>query len=315
MEDLRAAARTAISLCMGLRPKESLLVITDRPLRGIGMAFFEEGIALGAEAMLLEMIPRRMHGEEPPKAIAEIMKYADVVLIPTSKSLSHTNARREASRLGARIATLPGITEESMKRTLMADYEAIAERSLEFAQLLTQAKEARVISPAGTDIVMSLEGRSGYPDTGIYHNPGDFGNLPAGEAYIAPVEGTAEGVIVVDGSMSAAGLLEEPITMKVERGQVTSIQGGNAAKRLEEAIRPLGVLARNIAELGIGTNDRAILTGNVLEDEKVLGTIHIAIGDNSGFGGKIQVESHLDGVIKNPTLLLDGKEVTLGGVR
>lgn len=308
-EDVRRAAHTALAQCMGVSAGESVLVVTDDKLREIGYALWEAARSLGAEAMLLEIIPRARNGEEPPAAVARIMKSVDVVLAPTSKSLSHTAARREACAAGARIATLPGITRDAMIRTLSADYARIAELSKRVADILTSGTTARVVSPSGTDITMSLEGRTGHPDTGIYRLPGDFGNLPAGEAYIAPVEGTATGVIVVDGAMAGAGVLEDHIRMKVEEGYVTEISGGEAARALEQAIAQLGRPARNIAELGVGTNDRAVITGKVLEDEKVLGTVHIAIGNNVSFGGTVDVPSHLDGIILKPTLVVDGVTV------
>ncbi|MCR4401436.1 MAG: aminopeptidase [Firmicutes bacterium] len=299
---------------MGVASGETVLVITDDKLREIGFALWEAACSLGAEAMLLEMIPRSRNGEEPPAPVAAIMKTVDVVLAPTSKSLSHTAARREACQAGARIATLPGITREAMVRTLCADYSSISEVSRRVADVLTSGKSARVLSPSGTDLVLSLEGRVGHPDTGMYRLPGDFGNLPAGEAYIAPVEGSAEGVIVVNGAMAGVGVLEDHITMRVEHGYVTEISGGQGAKALEEAIAHLGKPARNIAELGVGTNDRAVVTGKVLEDEKVLGTVHIAIGNNVSFGGTVDVPSHLDGIILQPTLLVDGVAVIEDGV-
>ncbi|MDI7246685.1 MAG: aminopeptidase [Bacillota bacterium] len=299
---------------MGVAPGESVLVVTDEKLREIGYALWDQARSLGAEAMLVEMMPRARNGEEPPAPIAAIMKAVDVVLAPTSKSLSHTAARREACAAGARIATLPGITPESMVRTLSADYSRIAGVSRRVAGILTSGRTARVTSPSGTDITMSIEGREGHPDTGIYRLPGDFGNLPAGEAYIAPVEGSASGVIVVDGAMAGPGVLEDHITMRVEDGYVTEISGGRAARSLEDAIAHLGKPARNIAELGVGTNDRAVITGKVLEDEKVLGTVHIAIGNNVSFGGTVDVPSHLDGIILKPTLVVDGVTVIENGV-
>lgn len=311
--DLRRAARTALRQCMGLESKEICLIVTDTPLRSIGMIFWAEASELGAEAMILEMVPRQRNGEEPPRVVAEAMKSAQVVLIPTSKSLSHTEARKEACKAGARIASLPGITEECMARTLVADYDAIAERSIDLAEVLSSGVRVHLTSARGTDLVMSIEGRTGYPDTGQYLTPGDFGNLPAGEAYIAPVEGTASGVLVVDGAMAGVGLLAEPLVLHVEDGYVSRIEGGEGRVLLEKAISGLGRDALNIAELGIGTNDLAVVTGKVLEDEKAMGTVHVAIGNNSGFGGKIKVQSHLDGILLSPTLEIDGKVVIQDG--
>ena len=313
-EDLRQAAHSELVQCMAVSSGESVLIITDEELREVGYAFWEEAKKLGAEAIIMEMAPRSQDGEEPPWPVARIMSMVDVVLAPTSRSLSHTLARRQANAAGARIASMPGITKDSMIRTLNADYSRIARLSENVAQILSMGKFVRITSPGGTDITMSLEGRISQPDGGIYHMPGDFGNLPAGEAFIAPVEGTAEGILVVDGAMSGVGALEDAIRMKVESGYVTEITGGAGAGILEESITHLGKHARNIAELGVGTNDRAMITGKVLEDEKVLGTVHLALGNNIGFGGIIDVPIHLDGIMLKPTLLIDDKAVIVDGV-
>jgi leucyl aminopeptidase (aminopeptidase T) len=113
--------------------------------------------------------------------------------------------------------------------------------------------------------------------------------------------------------MSGVGVVEEPIKMTVESGYVTEITGGHGARMLEDAIADLGKPARNIAELGVGTNDRAIITGKVLEDEKVLGTVHLALGNNVGFGGTCDVPVHLDGIILRPTLVIDDEVIIKEG--
>lgn len=313
-KNLGQAAYSALVQCMAVSRGESVLVITDEEMREIGYAFWEEAKKLGAEAIIVEMTTRSQDGEEPPRPVADIMKSVDVILMPTSKSLSHTLARREANSAGARIASMPGITKDSMIRTLTADYLRIAKLSAQVAGILSAGKSARITTPCGTDITMSLEGRISRPDTGIYHKPGDFGNLPAGEAFIAPVEGTTEGMLVIDGAMSGVGALQDVIRMKVESGYITKITGGPGAKILEDSIAHLGKPARNIAELGVGTNDRAIITGEVLEDEKVLGTVHVALGNNIGFGGTCDVPVHLDGIMLRPTLVIDDKVIIRDGV-
>lgn len=314
MEDLTKSAKIAVNNCMGVKKGENVLIITDQPLRKIGQALWKAGKEIAGEAMLLELTPRSSNGEEPPPMVAEFMKRFDVILIPTSKSMTHTSARREACKAGARIATLPGITEDSMKRTLSADYNKVSERSLKLAKVLSGKKTARVKTPSGTDISMSIEGREWEPDTGLYHKPGDFGNLPAGETYIAPLEGTANGVIIVDGAMAGVGVIKRKIKIVVKDGFATEISGDKSAKDLEKAIEPFGKPARNLAELGIGTNDKAKIIGNVLEDEKVMGTVHMAIGDNKSMGGVVSVQSHLDGILLKPTLEIDGQIIMKDGV-
>jgi len=298
---------------MALTPNETLLVVTDEPLRAIGYALWEAGVDVGAESMLVEMIPREGHAQEPPVPVAEMMKMVDVVLCPTSKSLTHTKARREACAARSRVGTLPGITPDVMARTLSADYGSIAERTRGVCAALDRGSTARLTAPNGTDITMSLEGRNCIPSTGLIHNPGEFGNLPSGEAYVAPVEGTANGVFVVDGSFAGIGLLTEPVRLEVKDGLATTISGGEEAERLKKLLEPYAPLAYTIAELGVGTNDAAKISGVVLEDEKVAGTVHIALGNNASMGGTVTVPVHLDGVIKNPTLEIDGETIMKDG--
>jgi leucyl aminopeptidase (aminopeptidase T) len=310
---LEAAARTALETCLAVKAGETVLVITDEPKREIGTAIWRVAKFLGAEAMLTEIMPRQRNGEEPPAPIAALMAASSVVLCPTSKSLTHTAARREACAHGARIATLPGITEDMMIRCLAADYNAIAERSQRLSVALESGNEVRVTSPAGTDIRLIRGDRHAKPDTGFYLNPGEYGNLPAGETFFAPVEGTAQGVIVFDGAMAGVGKVKTPIRIIVRDGIAVEITGGPEAKKLNELIDPLGVAARNIAELGIGTNDRAQITGVILEDEKVMGTVHIALGDNMSMGGTVSVPSHLDGLILQPTVYVDDRMIMEDG--
>ena len=298
---------------MGLKPDETFLVITDEPLRNIGYALWAAGVELGAESMLLEMIPREGHGQDPPRAISEMMKMVNVVLCPTTKSLTHTKARREACEAGARVGTLPGITAEVMSRTLAADYYAIAERTKKVCEIMSGGDTVRLTAPRGTDMTMSIAGRHCISSTGLILNPGDFGNLPSGEAYLAPVEGTANGVFVVDGSFAGIGVVREPLRLEVKDGYVTNISGGEEARKLRELLEPHGHDAYNIAELGIGTNDAAEISGILLEDEKVAGTVHIALGNNASMGGSVVVPVHLDGVIQGPTLKIDDKTIMKDG--
>jgi len=310
--DLLAAARIGVNQCLGAKKGEKLLVLTDEPLRPIGYAFFEAGREAGCEAILCEILPRRNSGEPAPEPIPDFWRRFDLFLAPTSRSLTHTKARKEASEAGVRGATLPGISPDTMARCLSADYREIARRSDKLAAILTQGRSARVTTPAGTDITLSIEGRTAIADTGLLTGRGAFGNLPAGEAFLAPVEGASEGIIVVDGSVGDSGALTEPITLVVEAGYVTDVRGSKA-EQLKRLLDPHGRDAYSIAELGVGTNEKARIIGNVLEDEKVLGTVHIAIGNNAFMGGRVDVPSHHDGVLRSPDLFIDGVAVMRAG--
>lgn len=310
---LEKSANIAIRQCLDVKPQETVLVIADEPTRDVGRALWGKAVEVGAEALYLEMTPRKNDGVEPPPAVAAAMLQADVILGATACSITHTRARQAATARGARIATLPGITEDIMQRALNADYHVIAKRSEKLAQILTAGKTVRITTPAGTDLTLSIAGRLGNADTGIIHAAGGVSNLPAGEAYIAPVEGTASGVIVIDGALAGIGVLETAVKLTVEQGYVTEIVGGAETAKLEAMLADYGQQARNIAELGIGTNDRAILSGRVIEDEKVMGTVHLALGNNVNFGGNTQVPLHLDGILLNPTLTIDGQVIIRHG--
>ncbi|MBC7325395.1 MAG: aminopeptidase, partial [Moorella sp. (in: Bacteria)] len=292
MSELASACRLALGECLATRAGDTVLIVTDTELQSIGEAFFQAARDLEAEASVITMLPRENHGVEPPEAVAAAMVKSLVVVLATSRSLSHTRARRAASAAGARIASLPGATAGMLQRTLAVDYRSLAAECKRFAAILTAGSQVRLTTPAGTDLTFSIAGRRGYPDTGLYRQPGDFGNLPAGEAYIAPREGTARGVLVIDGALAGFGVLEKPLRIKVEAGQAVAVSGGREAGCLEDIFHRYGPASRNIAELGIGLNPLARLSGNVLEDEKVRGTVHIALGDNSNFGGQVEAPSH-----------------------
>lgn len=305
---LDSASRTAIQVCMKAKKNEKILVITDELKREIGLSLYENAVALGYKSLFVEMKSGRINGEEPPEAVAELMQKFDVVFCPTAKSLTHTDARRAASKKGVRVATFPGITKEIMIRGMNADYNAISKRSIKLKKILEKGNEIRVTAPAGTDITFKIKGRTAIASKGLFHKKGESGNLPTGETFLAPVEGTANGVFVVDGSMAGLGLIGNVnIKVEVEDGFATKITGGAPAKKLKKMLDDVGKGARNIAEFGIGTNDSAKLSGILLEDEKVMGTIHIAVGNNITMGGTFNVPIHLDGVIKKPTLWMDGK--------
>jgi aminopeptidase len=308
LSKLDSACKIAIKTCMGTKKDEKVLVITDEQKNEIGYALYINALRLGHESLYTEMKSGKVNGEEPPEEVAELMQKFDVVLCPTAKSLTHTNARRTASAKGVRVATFPGITKDVMIRGMNADYNKISKLSIKLKGILEKGNHIRVTSDLGTDISFSIKGRTSYASKGLFHAKGESGNLPTGETFLAPVEGTSNGIFIVDGSMAGLGLIKNVnISIKVKDGFAIEILGGVLAKKLTKQLDQFGKDARNIAEFGIGTNDSAKLSGVLLEDEKVLGTIHIALGNNVSMGGKVDVPLHLDGVIKKPTVYLDDK--------
>jgi leucyl aminopeptidase (aminopeptidase T) len=303
--ELQKAAIIALKDCMGLQKEETLLIVSDETKREIALALHEAGKQLCKESILLEMTAREINGQEPPPQIAELMKHVDVVICPTSKSLTHTDARREASKLGVRVGTMPGITIDCMVRCLNADYEKIIALTDHIAQKLIGVQNIRVVTEKGTDLMMPVGGRQILPSKGVMRNKGESGNLPSGEVYMAPWEDKSNGILVIDGSMAGIGMMKTPITVEIKDGFAEKITGGEEAERLVALLEKSGRDSRAVAEFGIGTNYKAQLTGMILEDEKVFGTIHIAFGNNISMGGNISVNSHLDGLVNQPDVYFD----------
>jgi leucyl aminopeptidase (aminopeptidase T) len=307
---LRGPAETAIHQCMALGPDESAVVVTDEKRRAIGHALYEVAAEVTDEVAILRYPVGEQHGEEPPEPVAAAMAAADVVLAPTTKSLSHTRARTDATDAEARVATLPGITEDVFVTGLEADYEAIGAECAAMLDRVGDAEEVRVTTDLGTDVTFYPGDREWREDTGLVHDPGAMSNLPAGEVFVSPE--TTEGTYVVDGTMMPHGLLDEPLEFEVEDGLVTSVSDDAVREQLETAAEDVGEAAYNLAELGIGTNLAVTeLVGSVLLDEKAAGTVHVAIGDDAGIGGDTEAPVHLDGIIRDPTVYADGEEVEL----
>jgi leucyl aminopeptidase (aminopeptidase T) len=307
--DLGPAIDTILTRCLGVKNGEDVLVIADPGTRTIGEALRAGARALGAESVLSEMDERATDGTEPPPVIAAAMMAADVLIAPTTRSLSHTTARKRATDAGVRAATLPGVTAEMLARVMAIDFEPMAARSRAVADLLGAGRAAHVSCPRGTDITLDLDGRNAGVDDGKLDFDGAFGNLPCGEGWIAPLGGNGQ---IVASSIARLGVSDPAAVLTVRNGQLVDAHDGLGPKLLE-SLTAHGELGRNLAELGIGTNDRATLTGNILEDEKILGSVHIAFGASAGLGGTVSVPIHLDVVVLDASLEIGTARVLDGG--
>jgi aminopeptidase len=325
---------------MGLKSGETLLVVTDVPRPVDWQNELHAKLKAMSERALLGRLVAEVgaekypdctvvhwtfpatgrHGAEPDGDTAARLREADVVVAITSYSLSHTNARTGATEAGARLASMPEFEAHMLEPggPMAADYVQIAADCQAFADLLTAAREVVVRAPHGTDLRFSVEGRPGEMDNGLYGSkPGMWGNLPAGETYAIPLEGTAEGTLVAPAGWYP--FLEEDMVFRLEQGEVVELTGGGKVGDKFRGLLKLGEddpvykARRNLAELGIGTNPNARKPDNVLEAEKIKGTVHIAIGDNIHMGGVVEADLHDDFVQPKADLYLDGKAVILGG--
>ena len=310
--ELAAIAHRVMASYLGVKAEERVLIVTDtRTSPSLPTALSGQALALGADPVTTLMAPRSHSGAEPPPAVAAAMLEADVVLSVASTSMYHTKAKGAAQRKGVRgCFNAPSRADAWIRGAMTADFLKIREVSERLAERLRGAKTVRVTSPAGTDLVASIEGRDpkGWL-TGICRNPGEVSAYPGGEVSLPPVEGTARGRVVVEHVMTDLGLLASPITWIVEEGEVVAIVGGPDAPRLEAHVEGVEN-ARNIGEIGIGMNPAARLTSDITESKKKLGTAHVAMGDSAGeYGGTVVSDVHLDGMVLDATIEVDGEVV------
>jgi len=321
-ENLRNSAQTVIKTCMDLRRGENVLIVCDPTTGEIGQALHEAANERSDRVLLIVMPKARHHGEEPPSPVANLMRQQQVVIAPTRYSLTHTRAIRQALRDGARVATMPGMTNEMFSRGGMsADFSEIKQKISDLAPYFRRRRIIRVKSELGTDVTFEANWREWkLDDNGICNRPKMLTNLPAGKAFIMPREKTMNGTVVIDGSWDA-NLVDEPITLEIEEGMVMDVKGGTIAATIRqefgEAAKRLRSKDREnvwtVAEFGFGMNPQARLSGNVLEDEKRLGTCYFSVGDNTALGGTSAVGIHIPGVLKNADVWLDDTQIIANG--
>lgn len=302
------SSKQVVEKCVNVQSDEEVVVVTDGRKVGVARSIATASQAVGADTTIATMPLLESHGNEPPEVVADAMAAADVAFTCTTHAITHTRSRLRAHQQGTRFAILRGVTEEMMVEGAMTvDFEELKRITNAVQAVLDAASDVRVTAANGTDISFSVEGCSAFSLDGYYHAEEGFATLPPGESPTHPAEGTANGTIVIDVSMDNVGQLDEPIQLDIEDGFVSDVSGGSQAKELEELVENSDENAGNLAEFAIGTNPKAKLIGNLAEDKKRSGTVHFAIGDNESLGGSLKSEIHLDGVIRSPTVELDGE--------
>lgn len=278
-------------------------------------ATFGESImaALESEGLLVKLLAKAASPGEIERAREIVLNHredvAGVIVALSNNSTSHTRYRALACAAGCRFASLPHFDPDMFYTSMTVDWTTLATRTASLVEAVNRAEWMRVTTPNGTDMMICKQGRDAEGDDGLLTAPGSFGNLPAGEAYLAPLEGKSHGTMVIEWGPTRK--LDEPLRLTVENGVVVQMEGDDPHRGRLEGKFAENANCRNIAELGIGTNDKATRPDNVLEAEKILGTIHIALGDNTGFGGSISAPFHEDYVFYQPTLTAikaDGSE-------
>ena len=301
-----------LKTCAQVKKDETILIVTDTNKYEIAKALADVAISSGFDVSVVVMKPRKAHAEDPPRPIISAMRNSDVIFSPTTFSLFHSSARIDAVKNGARFINMADYSMDMLKEgALTADFMALKELVFKVSDVLTKGSTARVTTALGTDIMMDIRGRDASPQTGMSIKPGDISSPPNIEACVAPIEGTAEGRILVDGSIPQPeiGLMDEPIELIVRKGFVKEIIGkGSKVEQFRKVMK--GSTGNpnnyNIGELGIGLNPKASFSGKMLEDEGVYGSVHFGLGDNHSFpGGHTIAEVHIDAIVKKPTIFVD----------
>lgn len=308
-------AKMIMDTVLEVKPGEKICIVTDteRPpcitkVLAVAAEFAE------AETVIVTMAPTGMSGVEPPSVAAAAMYAADIIINQTSHSMTFTNAQRAAIAQGARVCNIRNVNEDMMIRGgVTADYRQVKELSEKLAEIIRQGELVHITTPEGTDVRLSIKGRQGHVLAGYATKPGQFSGLPDGEAACAPLEGTAEGIIVNPYLIEDIDVIKDPLRIEIKKGLVVNVEGGREAKKLQEILDKYGDPARNIAEFAIGTNPACRLTGRSREDKKKLGTCHIAIGDSMSLGGIVESPMHADIMFLNPTISIDGRLLVENG--
>lgn len=307
------AVRHLMEHCGGVRAGEHVIVIYNQATADVAQMAIAAAQSCGAQVREFEIPPARVHGQDPPADVAAAMLKANLVLGLTTMSMAHSQARMQSARAGARYLSLPEYSRSLLSDpSLMADFRGIAPIVRRVADAFTAGNFAHVRSPGGTDIHLDIRGRVGNFCPGFVTGPGDLGSPPDIEANVSPVEDGSEGVAVIDGSIPypGLGLLRKPIKLTVAAGRIVKTDGDDIAtlNALDALLASVGSeKAYVLAELGVGLNPLAKLTGIMLTDEGASGCIHFGFGSNSTVGGKNQVPFHLDFVFHAGAVSVDDR--------
>ena len=309
-------AHTVVCRCANVQPGEQVLIVSEPSRMSIAECVAEAVCAAGAEPSIVSMVPRDRDGQEPPRPVAEAMRASDVFFCIVSRSITHTSAVKNATGNGARGLVLTQFSEDMMVRGgIEADFPAIAPVCRRMAGALEGARRIRLTTPMGTDLTYSAEGRRGNALYGVVEK-GQFSTVPTIEANVSPLEGTANGRIVADASIPylGIGVLEEPVVCEVENGRIVSMAGGRQAMALKRDLDSKNdPNVYNVAEMGIGLNPQCRFCGFMLEDEGVLGSVHIGIGTSITLGGAVRAACHYDLIMTGATVAADGKTLLRDG--
>jgi len=323
LADMAWGTRRAVVDCARVQPGERVLIVTDSKFDPqVVEVFATVATEVGAEVTMTCMKPVEIPGQQPPRTVAAAMKEADVILELTTQFIGSSDARVQACKNGARYLILVEMSPYLLRRggPFEADFDQLKGIAKDLQDRFSKANSLHLTTKAGTDITASLEGRTGRHHAGVALERGTLVAPPDVEAGIGPPEGTTNGILVIDALIELLGLgvIHEPFEVEVKNGRCVRIEGKGDGQRHASALKAtLDSLndpnAYEIAEIAIGLNPFATYCQEALECEAVLGSAHIGVGDNRGYGGNNASKGHFDLVMRDATLTLDGEVILENG--
>lgn len=310
--EMMPGAMKAVNQCAGVKPGENVVIACDTNKMRLAEALAAAAYAVGGIPTITVFPPTGAHGAQVPEPVVGACARSDVFFLPTTWSMTHTDARIEAIKNGARGTTMCEVTEDCLcTGGILADYEENDRLGRNLGAVIGKGKKIRMTSSAGTDLTGEITERPVQYETGLFREPGQFAALPNSELNISPIEGTTEGVIVGNVRLMGFGILrDEPVTIEVKAGEVIRITGGKAADYLNETLKSFDDRkAYNLAEFAVGLNPFCRSYATNLEDLGKLGFGHHGIGSSYAIGGDVLAPCHIDIIYSEATLEIDGQVI------
>jgi len=309
---LERICQKIVDECVRLQRGETCLLVRDLETTELHRAL-EASIRSQGGIPIVASLPEAAYLDGPlAPRLQTAMSSGDVVLINTKEIFPH-GPRRSATESGARLLSMCMVSDEMALRALDLDYDQLSRVTRSAAEALSRSSEIAIRTEVGTHIRMEISDRPVTYLDGLAREPGKSTGLPAGVVALVPALDTAEGQVVIDGSIHHIGLMTELVTLTVNRGRIATVEGGKQADALRDMLVAADENAWCVAEVGFGTNPKATYTGNLVEDERVGGSGHIGFGRNTHLGGEIESTLHTDATIRRPTIYLDGKTIVEEG--
>ncbi len=304
--------------CLGVRPGEQVVLLTDEGTDpGVVTRLLDSVAARDGIPLVARMPTPHLPGAEPPGAVAAMMLAAAAVIELTSLFIGSSQARRDATGNGVRYLAMPGVRVETFRPggPLDVDFERLRADAERVGRAWSSAGAFRLTSRGGTDLRGSVDGRPGRVLHGMAREPGSYMAPPDIESGTAPVEGTASGTVVIDGDLlfMGQGPLREPVVLHVEEGRVRGIEGAESTRLTRMLERCADEQMMNLAEVSVAFNPAGTICSVPMETESARGTAHVALGNSIAYGGAVNAVAHLDCVMRDATLELDGHEVMTEG--